>query len=183
MLRLFPDWNNHVNICLSRTVDQKIDIYYNNYYYKVSLVFHMEGITSPNCLFSTLFHWKKKTKMKVFWYALSAKSRLCQVFHINCQIQIYIRFTFFCFYRLCLDSWVSQLCCLLQTWAPCWWEEQKSSEVDAAALFPISDLLWCQRAPVCIHSYSPHPVVQESALSNESIQSYEVVRIRVPPPP
>lgn len=48
----------------------------------------MEGITSPKCIFQ--LHWKKKTKMKVFWYVLSSEPWLCWFFPHNFSVQCYV---------------------------------------------------------------------------------------------
>lgn len=114
--------------------------------------------------------------MKISWYVLSSKSRLCQHLHITFQVQIYIVLHSSA-YRLCLDGWISQFCCLLQTWAPCWREEHKSSDVDSAAPFPASHLLWGHRASVLLRGHHPPPVLLGSALPTESFLLYEAVRI------
>ena len=77
-------------------------------------------------------------------------------------------FTYFCSYRLRLDTWLCQLCCLLQARAPGGGEERGAPGVAAAASVPAPGVRGGVRAPVRLHGRpAPHPVIRESALSAE----------------
>lgn len=70
--------------------------------------------------------------------------------------------------RLHLDSWLCQLCCLLQARAPGGGEERGAPGMAAAAPVPAAGVHGGIRAPVRLHGRpAPLPVIWESVLSAE----------------